>query len=363
MESNGGDPDQHLFKMHLIEAHGIKFEGTNSKNCKVFDNYVRMVQILPRDSHGHGDPAGKMDNGVYLNSVPTGGGGSTLVDDAMSWQYNRWRYYSLRYADGLPAAAIGGNDRTTLFTYLEGGIGPDYTIYQRWQYVPPTPLNIACYDPSANNEVYGNTFIALTKYETGDIWHGGYGDTGNWASPIMLVSMDKGAAPTGQYSIYVHDNQFVSNDLFINSYTDVNMTVRVENNSFELVGAPHTIARESRLRLLGATLEAAVLAGGNTFSGDENSHKADLNGDGKLDVGDVLKLLILFRTDPQNPLCDWNVDGRIEHDDLLLMIQELAAARRAGTLLAAREKTVPETPSPYTPEELARLEASGKDGL
>jgi hypothetical protein len=77
--------------------------------------------------------------------------------------------------------------------------------------------------------------------------------------------MNKGPAETGSYSIYVHDNKFFSNDLFVNSHSEVNMTVRIENNEFTLLKTPHATARISRLRNLGDELEEAVRSGKNRF--------------------------------------------------------------------------------------------------
>jgi hypothetical protein len=257
------------FNHRLVELHGIKFEGTGVKNCKVYDNYVRIVQKLPNDSQGAGQPGDKIENGVYFRGTPTSSSASGITDDTQTWETDRWRYYYLKYADEMPSVRISKNGQSDLMANLEGAGGPQYTVYMKWQYVPPTPLNIACYDPSANNEVYGNTFIAITKYETPQIRHGEYGDTGNWGSSIMFVGMDKGAASQGKHSIYIHDNTFISNDLFMNNnYGDVNMTIRVENNSFELVGAPHVIERSSRFRALGSALEATVNAGDNRLSLD-----------------------------------------------------------------------------------------------
>jgi len=82
----------------------------------------------------------------------------------------------------------------------------------KWEYVPATPLNIACYEPNAMNQVNSNTFVALTEYR--QTRHGGYGDSGQWASSIYFVGMNKGPSQNGAYSIFIHDNQFISNDLF-----------------------------------------------------------------------------------------------------------------------------------------------------
>jgi hypothetical protein len=102
--------------------------------------------------------------------------------------------------------------------------------------VPCTPLNLACYDPNAMNEVWNNTIIALTEYKQTRI--GGYGTSGQWASAIYFVGMKNGPAEAGKYSAYVHDNKFISNHLFVSSGEPVNMTIRIEKNTFTLAQDP-----------------------------------------------------------------------------------------------------------------------------
>ncbi len=251
------------FKHRLIELHGIKFEGRRVKNCKVFDNYVKIEQFPPRDSGGRGEPEDKALNGVYVRSQATAIGNGRLVDVAMDWEVGRWNGYLVKYAPESPPARIDSNDATTLYADFSPVSQQGYSIYMKWNYVPPTPLNIACYDPNAMNEVYGNTFIGLTHYRT--TRHGDYGDSGQWATGIMFVAMNKGPAAADKYSVFIHDNNFVTNDLFLNSYTDVNMSVRIENNNFILVDSPLLTDRESRLRNLGEKLEQSIRLGGNTF--------------------------------------------------------------------------------------------------
>lgn len=134
-----------------------------------------------------------------------------------------------------------------------------------WDYVPPAPLNIACYDPNAGNEVYNNTFIGLTEYT--QTYHGPYGDSGQWATAVHLVSMDQGKADAGKYSLYAHDNTFISNDIFVSAGTAVNMTVRIENNTFQLATTPAPTQEHTPFRNIGQELENAIKAGNNTFVG------------------------------------------------------------------------------------------------
>jgi hypothetical protein len=81
-------------------------------------------------------------------------------------------------------------------------------------------------------------------------------------------------------------------------------------------------------------------------------------------VADALCLLLLFRDSPDNSLCDWNVDGRVEKWDIVMLIRELINAGRgvAGGLMRITSLAA-DNASAYTEAELARLEAEGKDAL
>ncbi len=251
------------FQYRLIELHGIKLEGRTVVNAKVYDNFVRITQPLPVDSDGRGDPADKMDNGVYIRSNAREITRKKLVDPSQHWEKDRWRYYYVKYSPELPPAKITGNDATTLYADFEKVQPAEYTIYMKWEYVPPTPLNIASYNPNGMNEVYDNTFIGITHYKK--TRHGDYGDTGEWATAIMLIWMKYGPAEQGKYSTYVHDNRFYSNDLFINTGTVVNMTVPVKHNTFTLLHKPFATERTDRIRGVGPVFEQQVRAGGNVF--------------------------------------------------------------------------------------------------
>jgi len=251
------------FKHQMIELHGIKFEGRYAKNCKVYDNFVRITQLPPSDSDGRGAPEDKMENGVYLHSTAASIDSDRLVDTSRNWEQDRWKNYFVKYSPGLPPARITGNDATTLFADFESATAGEYTIYMKWSYVAPTPLNIACYDPDAMNEVYGNEFIGLTHYRK--TRHGDYGDSGEWATAIMFIEMKHGPSEPGRYSAYIHDNRFVSNDLFLNASSPVNMTIRLENNTFILAKTPLVTERDSRFRVVGPALERQVTSEGNVF--------------------------------------------------------------------------------------------------
>ena len=251
------------FHHRLIELHGIKFEGSNSRNCRIHDNFVRITQILPVDSDGKGDPRDKAENGVYLRSEATALEEGQLTDPSQNWETDRWRFYYVKYHPDLPPARITGNNEHTLFGDFKAVDPGQYTLYMIWEYVPPTPLNLACYDPNGMNEIYNNTFIGVTHYR--EVWHGDYGDTGDWATAVMLIAMDKGPADAGKYSAWVHDNQFYSNDLFFNSGWEINMTLKFENNTFTLLKDPFAIKRENRIYDVGEWFENQIRNSPNTF--------------------------------------------------------------------------------------------------
>ncbi|MPY90359.1 MAG: hypothetical protein GEU99_20860 [Luteitalea sp.] len=176
-------PQDSPFQEARIAVHGIKLEGWGVTNTKVFDNYVRIIQLQP---------------------------------DA------------------------------------------------EWDYTPATPLNLGVYTPNAHNEIYDNTFVALTTYET--TWHGDYWNNGQWAAPLYFVAMTSGPADVGEYAAYIHDNKFFSNDLFVGAQDgEVNMTVRIEDNTFILVDDPPPTVGRQRYYQIGAALEAVVENGDNTF--------------------------------------------------------------------------------------------------
>ncbi len=252
------------FQLNKIELHGIKFEGRNARDCQVYNNFVRITQFPPADSGGYGDPVNKRRNGVYVRSSADSLAGGRLFDSRARWEKDRWKGYRVRYSESSPPVLITGNDSTSLSAEFKGRPGGWYSIYMPWEFVPPTPLNLGGNNPEAMNDIHGNTFIAVTHYR--DLRHGGYGDTGNWASCIMFVSMNRGAAPEGKYNSRVYGNVFMGNDLFLNSYEPVNMTVKIENNTFRLLNQPFTTGRpDGRLRNLGPELEKAVLDSGNKF--------------------------------------------------------------------------------------------------
>jgi hypothetical protein len=227
---------------------------------------MRTVQKLPSDSQGKGDPKDKRHNGVYIRSKATSITGKKIEDPTQNWEKWRWRNYWVKYHPDRPAALIKDSDRTTLYgDFTDLATGGEYVIYQKWQYQPPTPLNVGCYNPNAMNEVYNNTFIGLTEYKR--TRHGGYGDAGAWATGVLFIGMDRGPAERGKYSIYLHDNTFVSNDLFVTSYRRVTNTVRMERNTFKLQRDPTPTVGHTPFRAIGKPFEEIIKAGDNTFEG------------------------------------------------------------------------------------------------
>jgi len=251
------------WKHQRVELHGVKLEGKLVQNCKVYNNFVRIIQRLPHDSDGKGSPEEKILSGVYIRGRAATIAPDRLVDTTQNWETDRWQNYFVKYAPNLPPVPIVGNNLTTLFAAFKSKTPSEYIIYMKWEYVPATPLNIACYEPNAMNEVYSNTFVALTEYRR--TRHGGYGDSGQWASSIYFVGMNKGSSQNGAYSSFIHDNQFISNDLFVSADQLVNMTIRLERNRFSLPAAPLPTKGRMAFRNLGAALENRIGNEANVF--------------------------------------------------------------------------------------------------
>jgi hypothetical protein len=253
------------FKHQKVELHGIKLEGRGVKNCLIYGNSVRIVQKLPRASGGIGSPDDKISSGVYLHSLSSSLTADRLTDVTRSWEADRWKGYFVRYAPDLPPVRILGNDATSLLASFAYGTPSAYTIYMQWEYVPATPLNIASYDPNAMNEIRDNTFVALSEYPVERI--GTYGDSGEWASTLHLVGMDKGEAQPGNYSAYIHDNRFTSNHLFVSADRTVDMTVRVEENIFTLSSELPPLEGHRPFRNIDRPFAETIAAGANAFVG------------------------------------------------------------------------------------------------
>ena len=187
---------------------------------------------------------------VHHNSVTSTGRGVHLSGRDITYHDNYMMIKGHMTLSDLPANTYPFIERMVELHGIkfEGSNSTGNTVYnnyveinqylpdETYEYVPATPLNIACYNPNARNDIYNNTFVAKTHYA--NTRHGGYGDSGQWASAIYFVAMDKGAASSGSYSANIHDNQFISNDLFISSTGTLNMTILMNNNSFNLPSLP-----------------------------------------------------------------------------------------------------------------------------
>ncbi len=299
------------FYHNLVELHGIKLEGNNSKNNKIYDNFVRITQLQPVDSQGEGHPDDKRFNGVYFSTNASSVENGKLVDLQQNWETDRWRYYFVKYDPNSPAVQITGNDATTLYGDFEEHEPGEYTVYMIWNYVPPTPLNLSCYDPNAMNEIYDNTFIGITTYA--ETRHGGYGDSGNWATALMLVGMDKGAADQGKYSAWIHDNRFYSNDLYVNSYSSVNMDILIENNIFNLTNDPFTTERTGRIRNTGAGFDEKIHDGSNVFNDSStgvNYYKSSGIRIYPNPVESILNINLTESIPGRNNFSIWNMEGK-----------------------------------------------------
>ncbi|GAH71646.1 unnamed protein product, partial [marine sediment metagenome] len=66
---------------------------------------------------------------------------------------------------------------------------------------------------------------------------------------------------------YIHDNEFVGNDLFASAGRPVTNTVRIEKNTFKLASDPAPTEGHAPFRRIGGALEGRIKAGGNTFEG------------------------------------------------------------------------------------------------
>lgn len=147
----------------------------------------------------------------------------------------------------------------------------------KWSWVPCTPLNIGC-GAEGMNEIYKNTFVALTHYEKTRM--GGYGASGQWASSIIFVGL-KGKAPSGpdKYVAWIHDNTFISNHWFItskgnsknaiesNAKTAMPFRARIEKNKFIMTDKPVKANGRRAFHRISKTLIGQIMNGGNTSEG------------------------------------------------------------------------------------------------
>ncbi|MBM4034375.1 MAG: hypothetical protein FJ291_21735 [Planctomycetes bacterium] len=254
---------------------GIRLAGKGER-AEVHHNDIRHHM---RYVNGYALACGAPGLDVHHNRVTSMGRGAHLTADGIRFHDNYLDLVGHADLDDMPAKSRPFKTiRVELHGIkFEGGKATNSRVTgnfcrivqklpdKQWDYVPATPLNIACYDPNAMNEIADNTFVALTEYRK--TRHGGYGDSGQWACPLYFVGMDRGPAQPGKHSAWVHDNRFISNDLFIGATGPVNMTVRIEKNTFTLAAAPPPTEGRQPFFKLGPELEAAIRAGANRFEG------------------------------------------------------------------------------------------------
>lgn len=131
-----------------------------------------------------------------------------------------------------------------------------------WDYVAVTTLNLGARDANAMNEIYNNRFVAHTSYQ--QTRRGGYGNTGNWAGAVHLVT-SAGPPDDGKYYAHIHDNEFVSNDVMFGTGATANprLGLRVENNTFKLGPDPTDTA--AVFHQMPEPLRRRILDGENRF--------------------------------------------------------------------------------------------------
>ncbi|GAH80796.1 unnamed protein product, partial [marine sediment metagenome] len=102
-------------------------------------------------------------------------------------------------------------------------------------------------------------------------FYGGYGASGYWASSIYFDGMPNGPADEGKYCMFIHDNEFFSNNLFVGSSASKrrpdNMTIRIERNSFHLAAVPEPTTGHKPFHGISEDLVEGIRTGGNTFEG------------------------------------------------------------------------------------------------
>ncbi len=247
---------------------GYAIYGSGLKGGKIFDNRIssvgRTIHLTAADIEYYGNRATTKGH-MTLSDRPQGSG---------IWLERRVELHGIKF-EGTGAKNIKVYDNFMEITKPQ----PD----GEWDYVPATPLNIASYDPNAMNEVYNNKVISHTTYRA--TRHGPYGDSGEWASSIYFVGMTN-VSDQGLYSVYIHDNEFISNDLFISGDIRETHIVRIEDNIFRL--GPEPTNEYAIFRSVPPAMQDRVLNGNNTFiMGDTTSgveNQFDVSGITKIQI-------------------------------------------------------------------------------
>ncbi len=235
------------------------------------------IQHHARFVNGYALNAGAPGLNIHHNKVTSTGRGTHLTEPHIEFHDNHMDLKGHMTLSDMPSGSgiwlermielhgikLEGDRVTNAQIYNNYVRITQYVPDQEWDYVPATPLNLAAYNPNGMNEIFGNTIVALTEYVT--TYHGGYGDSGRWAASIYLVGMEHGPASPGQYAVYIHDNQFVSNDIYVGGRNTEDMTIRIENNTFSRPSAPLLTDAATQFWRISSSLEAAILSGNNSF--------------------------------------------------------------------------------------------------
>ncbi|MFH1049610.1 MAG: T9SS type A sorting domain-containing protein [bacterium] len=236
---------------HQQFVNGYALYGSGMKGGKIHDNRIssigRTIHLTAPDIEFYNNWASTKGH-MTLDDMPQG---SDL------WYERRVELHGIKF-EGENAKNIKVHDN-----YMEIN-QPQQDAY--WDYVPATPLNLACYDPNAMNEIYNNKIIAHTTYK--QTHHGGYGESGEWASAIYFVGMNYISDPE-MFSAYIHHNEFISNDLFISGDIDATHIVRIEDNVFRLGSEPTD--EHSIFRTIPQEMQDRVLNGNNIFIMDDTT--------------------------------------------------------------------------------------------
>jgi hypothetical protein len=234
----------------MLFTNGYAFNG-NLEGAKIFRNRISSVG---RTAHLSAPRIEFYENWAWtrghmeLSDMPQGSG---------KWNKDRIELHGIKL-EGAAARQIKVHDNFMRIDQPQ----PD----DKWDYVPCTPLNIGAGDPNAMNEIYRNRFIALTSYKK--TRHGGYGDSGQWAAGIYFVT-DAGATDEGKYYCHVHDNEFVSNDIFIGDVgygkLSSKLGIRIEKNTFTLAD-DHT-DKPAVFYKIPPEIQDKIRQGNNTFKG------------------------------------------------------------------------------------------------
>jgi len=236
---------------HQQFVNGYALYGSGLKGGKIHHNRIssvgRTIHLTAPDIEYYNNWASTKGH-MTLSDMPQGSG---------TWLERRVELHGIKF-EGTEAKNIKVHDN-----YMEiNQPQPD----SAWDYVPATPLNLACYDPNALNEIYNNKIVAHTTYR--QTHHGPYGESGEWASAIYFVGMNNVSDPE-MFSAYIHDNEFISNDLFISGDIEATHIVRIEDNVFRLGTEPTD--DYAIFRTIPAEMQDRVLNGNNTFIMDDTT--------------------------------------------------------------------------------------------